>query len=39
MVKVGVIGAGMVGLATARQLAQSGVPVIVWEKEAAVALH
>ena len=36
---VGIIGAGLVGLATARQLAQSGVPVIVWEKEAAVARH
>ena len=39
MVKVGIIGAGIIGLATARQLAQSGVPVIVWEKEAAVARH
>jgi L-2-hydroxyglutarate oxidase LhgO len=39
MVKVGIIGAGIVGLATARQLAQSGVSVIVWEKEAAVARH
>jgi len=36
---VGIIGAGIVGLATARQLAQSGVPVVVWEKEAAVARH
>jgi L-2-hydroxyglutarate oxidase LhgO len=39
MVKVGIIGAGLVGLAVARQLAASGVPVIVWEKEAAVARH
>ena len=36
---VGIIGAGLVGLATARQLAQAGVPVLVWEKEAAVARH
>jgi L-2-hydroxyglutarate oxidase LhgO len=36
---VGIIGAGLVGLATARQLAQSGVPVVVWEKEAAIARH
>jgi L-2-hydroxyglutarate oxidase LhgO len=36
---VGIIGAGLVGLATARQLAVSGVPVIVWEKEPAVARH
>jgi len=36
---VGIVGAGIIGLATARQLAQSGVPVIVWEKEAAVARH
>jgi 2-polyprenyl-6-methoxyphenol hydroxylase-like FAD-dependent oxidoreductase len=27
---VGIIGAGLIGLATARQLARSGVPVIVW---------
>jgi L-2-hydroxyglutarate oxidase LhgO len=36
---VGIIGAGLVGLATARLLARSGVPVLVWEKEAAVARH
>jgi L-2-hydroxyglutarate oxidase LhgO len=36
---VGIIGAGLVGLATARQLARSGVPVVVWEKEATVARH
>jgi L-2-hydroxyglutarate oxidase LhgO len=36
---VGVIGAGIVGLAVARQLAQSHVPVVVFEKEAAVARH
>ena len=38
-VKVGIIGAGLVGLATARQLATSGVAVVVWEKETAVARH
>jgi L-2-hydroxyglutarate oxidase LhgO len=37
--QVGIIGAGLVGLATARQLAQSGIPVVVWEKEAAIARH
>jgi L-2-hydroxyglutarate oxidase LhgO len=36
---VGIIGAGLIGLATARQLARAGVPVLVWEKEAAVARH
>ncbi len=36
---VGIIGAGLIGLATARQLVQSGVPVVVWEKEPAVARH
>ena len=36
---VGVIGAGLVGLAVARQLAQSQVPVVVFEKEATVARH
>ena len=39
MVRVGIIGAGLIGLATARQLAASGVQVVVWEKEAAVARH
>ena len=37
--RVGVIGAGLVGLAVARQLAQAQVPVVVFEKEAAVAGH
>jgi (S)-2-hydroxyglutarate dehydrogenase len=36
---VGVVGGGLVGLAVARQLAGSGVPVVVFEKEAAVAQH
>ncbi|HTR95453.1 MAG TPA: L-2-hydroxyglutarate oxidase [Trebonia sp.] len=36
---VGIIGAGIVGLAVARQLAASGVPVTVFEKETAVAQH
>jgi L-2-hydroxyglutarate oxidase LhgO len=36
---VGVVGAGLIGLAVARQLAQSGVPVVVFEKEADVAQH
>ena len=36
---VGIIGAGIIGLATARMLAQAGVPVTVWEKEPAVAQH
>jgi L-2-hydroxyglutarate oxidase LhgO len=36
---VGIIGAGLIGLATARELAQEGIPVLVWEKEAAVARH
>jgi L-2-hydroxyglutarate oxidase LhgO len=34
-----VVGAGLVGLATARQLAVTGIPVIVFEKEHAVAWH
>lgn len=36
---VGVIGAGLVGLAVARQLAGSHVPVVVFEKETEVARH
>ncbi len=36
---VGIVGAGIVGLAVARQLAQAGVPVVVFEKEPAVAAH
>ncbi|MGH3305724.1 MAG: FAD-dependent oxidoreductase, partial [Streptosporangiaceae bacterium] len=36
---VGVVGAGLIGLAAARQLALAGVPVVVFEKEAAVAQH
>jgi L-2-hydroxyglutarate oxidase LhgO len=36
---VGIIGAGIVGLAVARQLSAAGVPVTVFEKEAAVATH
>jgi L-2-hydroxyglutarate oxidase LhgO len=36
---VGIIGAGIVGLAVARQLAAAGVPVVVFEKEASVATH
>ena len=36
---VGVVGAGLIGLAVARQLAQSHVPVLVFEKEATVARH
>jgi len=36
---VGVVGAGIVGLATARLLARSGIPVVVFEKEAEVAAH
>jgi L-2-hydroxyglutarate oxidase LhgO len=36
---VGVVGAGLVGLATARQLALAQVPVVVFEKEPAVAQH
>jgi len=36
---VGIIGAGIVGLAVARQLAASGAAVTVFEKEAEVARH
>ena len=36
---VGVVGAGIVGLAVARRLATSGVPVIVFEKEQVIATH
>jgi L-2-hydroxyglutarate oxidase LhgO len=36
---VGIVGAGIVGLAVARQLALAGVPVTVLEKEAGVAGH
>src|ERR1700678_3658693 len=36
---VGIIGAGIVGLAVARQLAGAGVPVVVFEKEPVVAAH
>jgi L-2-hydroxyglutarate oxidase LhgO len=36
---VGIVGAGLVGLAVARQLAEAGVPVVVFEKEPAVARH
>lgn len=36
---VGIVGAGIVGLAVARQLADAGVPVVVFEKEAAVGRH
>jgi L-2-hydroxyglutarate oxidase LhgO len=37
--RVGVVGAGLVGLAVARQLAEAHVPVVVFEKETAVAQH
>ena len=36
---VGIVGAGIVGLAVARQLALAGVAVTVFEKEPAVAAH
>jgi len=36
---VGVVGGGIVGLAVARQLALSGVGVVVFEKEPAIARH
>jgi len=37
--RVGIVGAGIVGLATARLLAESGSDVIVFEKEARVGMH
>ena len=36
---VGIVGAGIIGLAVARQLAAAGVAVTVFEKEPAVARH
>jgi len=36
---VGIVGAGIVGLAVARRLAAAGVDVVVFEKEATVAAH
>lgn len=36
---VGVVGGGILGLAVARQLAQSGLGVVVFEKERAIAEH
>ncbi|HEX3515569.1 MAG TPA: L-2-hydroxyglutarate oxidase [Trebonia sp.] len=36
---VGIVGAGIVGLAVGRRLAAAGVPVVVFEKEAQVATH
>jgi L-2-hydroxyglutarate oxidase LhgO len=36
---VGIVGGGLVGLAVGRQLAQSGVPVVVFEKEKSLARH
>ena len=36
---VGVVGGGIVGLAVARLLAGSGIPVVVFEKEPALAQH
>jgi L-2-hydroxyglutarate oxidase LhgO len=36
---VGIIGAGIVGLAVGRQLTMAGVPVVVFEKETQVATH
>jgi L-2-hydroxyglutarate oxidase LhgO len=36
---VGIVGAGLIGLAVARRLAEAGVPVVVFEKEASVARH
>lgn len=37
--RVGVVGAGLVGLAIARRLARQGVDVVVFEKESDVARH
>jgi L-2-hydroxyglutarate oxidase LhgO len=36
---VGIVGGGLVGLAVGRQLACSGVPVVVFEKEKTLAAH
>lgn len=36
---VGIVGGGLVGLAVGRQLAQAGVPVVVFEKEKKLAAH
>ncbi len=36
---VGIVGAGIVGLAVARHLACAGVPVVVFEKEQVIAAH
>jgi L-2-hydroxyglutarate oxidase LhgO len=38
-ISVGIVGAGIVGLAIARQLAQAGINVTVFEKEGAVGTH
>jgi L-2-hydroxyglutarate oxidase LhgO len=37
--QIGVVGGGLVGLAVARQLARSGRPVVVFEKETEIATH
>jgi L-2-hydroxyglutarate oxidase LhgO len=37
--RAGIVGGGLVGLAVARRLARSGVPVTVFEKETAIATH
>ncbi|MGD0553868.1 MAG: L-2-hydroxyglutarate oxidase [Streptosporangiaceae bacterium] len=36
---VGIVGGGLVGLAVGRQLAQAGVPVVIFEKEKNLAAH
>jgi len=36
---VGIVGAGIIGLAVARHLAGAGVPVVVFEKERVIAAH